>query len=308
MIHLVFTCAFRPLLFLLLGGHLLLHNVPHSTLAIRLPAERRSFDWEDLIDQETAAEKRLTALHERARARERELDFLTALDRNTREPRVGNAPIDSLSPLNENGMVNEPRATETVTARAARLKSDASLDSFERTKRRNDTLFLMIVGSCSVIGTVGLIAAAVFWFNIQKRAEAATDHDYPSYGMSGMNPNGSKLSSGSAISDRKLAHSAQMFHYQQQRQQMMAQEKAHLDTKPLHSEESDEDAPGVGDYTVYECPGLAPTGEMEVRNPLFAEPESSSISPASMPYNTTTGHHLATSTPITTPSTEKSSS
>ena len=80
------------------------------------------------------------------------------------------------------------------------------------------------------------------------------------------------------MSDRKLAQSAQMFHYQQQRQQMMAQEKyarrprrsmsfmstsrAHLDTKPLHSDDSDEDAPGVGDYTVYECPGLAPVSQV----------------------------------------------
>ncbi|XP_012884797.1 PREDICTED: neural proliferation differentiation and control protein 1 [Dipodomys ordii] len=31
------------------------------------------------------------------------------------------------------------------------------------------------------------------------------------------------------------------------------------------SDEENED----GDFTVYECPGLAPTGEMEVRNPLF---------------------------------------
>jgi hypothetical protein len=26
-----------------------------------------------------------------------------------------------------------------------------------------------------------------------------------------------------------------------------------------------------GDYTVYECPGLAPTGEIEVKNPLFED-------------------------------------
>ncbi|XP_060126086.1 neural proliferation differentiation and control protein 1-like [Zootoca vivipara] len=31
------------------------------------------------------------------------------------------------------------------------------------------------------------------------------------------------------------------------------------------SDEENED----GDFTVYECPGLAPTGEMEVKNPLF---------------------------------------
>jgi hypothetical protein len=78
------------------------------------------------------------------------------------------------------------------------------------------------------------------------------------------------------MSDRKLAQSAQMFHYQQQRQQMMAQEKYklfilfyflftlfffrnQLDAKPVHSDDSDDDeAPTGGDYTVYECPGLAP--------------------------------------------------
>lgn len=38
--------------------------------------------------------------------------------------------------------------------------------------------------------------------------------------------------------------------------------------KELDSASSDEEN-GDGDFTVYECPGLAPTGEMEVRNPLF---------------------------------------
>ncbi len=34
--------------------------------------------------------------------------------------------------------------------------------------------------------------------------------------------------------------------------------RAHLDTKPVNSDDSDDEAPGGGDYTVYECPGLAP--------------------------------------------------
>jgi hypothetical protein len=34
--------------------------------------------------------------------------------------------------------------------------------------------------------------------------------------------------------------------------------RAHLDAKPAHSDDSDDEAPGGGDYTVYECPGLAP--------------------------------------------------
>ncbi len=67
----------------------------------------------------------------------------------------------------------------------------------------------------------------LFSFNrIQKRAAAAADAaEYPSYGVTGPNSSGSKISPSSTMSDRKLAQSAQMFHYQQQRQQMMAQEK-----------------------------------------------------------------------------------
>jgi hypothetical protein len=34
--------------------------------------------------------------------------------------------------------------------------------------------------------------------------------------------------------------------------------RASLDAKPVHSDDSDDEAPGGGDYTVYECPGLAP--------------------------------------------------
>lgn len=31
-----------------------------------------------------------------------------------------------------------------------------------------------------------------------------------------------------------------------------------LDAKANNSDDSDDEAPGGGDYTVYECPGLAP--------------------------------------------------
>jgi hypothetical protein len=107
------------------------------------------------------------------------------------------------------------------------------------------------------------------------------------------------------MSDRKLAQSAQMFHYQQQRQQIMAQEKAHLDAKPVHSDDSEDEAPEGGDYTVYECPGLAPTGEMEVRNPLFAEHDPSMISPTSSSHPTNNIHYPQSSI-SSSPSKEKS--
>lgn len=70
-----------------------------------------------------------------------------------------------------------------------------------------------------------------FACRIQKRAEAAIESDYPSYGFAGGHDGRSKATTNNTMSDRKLARSAQMYHYQQQRQQMMAQEKWGLDMR-----------------------------------------------------------------------------
>jgi len=270
-----------------------------------------SFDWEALLDKEAAATKRRITVNELLPPSLGRLDeqyLLNELIKNKLNDESDiPASIDKFQPNNEH-FPEEPWIADGTTGRAERLQSNAALNSIERKKRRNDTLFIVIVGTCCVVGIVGLIAAAVFWYTIQKRAEAAKDADYPSYGVTGPISSGSKISPSSTMSDRKLAQSAQMFHYQQQRQQMMAQEKAHLDAKPANSDDSDDEAPAGGDYTVYECPGLAPTGEMEVRNPLFAEPDSSLISATSSSHPTTNSHYpqLSTSISSSSPPKEKS--
>lgn len=70
-----------------------------------------------------------------------------------------------------------------------------------------------------------------------------------------------------AEGDRKLAHSAQMYHYQHQKQQMLAVELAngHLRGSEDGSESDAEEA----DFTVYECPDVTEAGNLEVKNPLF---------------------------------------
>lgn len=59
--------------------------------------------------------------------------------------------------------------------------------------------------------------------------------------------------------DRRLAHSAQMYHYQHQKQQIIAMENQTNGERngSLSDVETDEENE-EGDYTVYECPGLAP--------------------------------------------------
>ncbi|CAH2103537.1 unnamed protein product [Euphydryas editha] len=120
--------------------------------------------------------------------------------------------------------------------------------------------------------TMAVIGFAVGWYTLSRKAKAAADVDYPAYGVTGPTVDSS--------GDRKLAQSAHMYHYQHQKQQIIAMERNGMDHRnasvsdPESEEENEE-----GDYTVYECPGFATTGDMEVKNPLFKE-ESTPATPA----------------------------
>ncbi|KAL8578922.1 hypothetical protein ACOMHN_001884 [Nucella lapillus] len=148
--------------------------------------------------------------------------------------------------------------------------------------------FIMIVAGCTVLAAVGVVGAGVCWYKYNRGVKSASVVDYPAYGVTG--PTGKEQAVPSP-GDRKLAQSAQMYHYQHQKQQMIAMEKsmyhyqhqkqqmiamekANGSMKHDASDEESEEDNVEGDYTVYECPGLAPTGEMEVKNPLFRGDET----------------------------------
>ncbi|XP_026859493.2 neural proliferation differentiation and control protein 1a [Electrophorus electricus] len=125
-----------------------------------------------------------------------------------------------------------------------------------------DSLLILITSVCIIMGTVAIILAIVCWVRLQKEAHLAEKVDYPAF------PGAVASSRNISPGDKNLAHSAQMYHYQHQKQQMLSLEKNKSETKLSESGVSDEENE-EGDFTVYECPGLAPTGEMEVKNPLF---------------------------------------
>lgn len=60
----------------------------------------------------------------------------------------------------------------------------------------------------------------IIFCRLHKNAKAASEVDYPAKERVGPGPG-----------DRKLAQSAQMYHYQHQKQQMIAMEKCVLETK-----------------------------------------------------------------------------
>ncbi|NXW56193.1 NPDC1 protein, partial [Eurystomus gularis] len=134
----------------------------------------------------------------------------------------------------------------------------------------NDDVVLGLIVVCTVAGISALIVAAVCWCRLQKEVRLAQKADYSAQRAPSPLPY-DKISPG----DKTLAQSAQMYHYQHQKQQMLSMEKHKEEPKLPDSASSDEENED-GDFTVYECPGLAPTGEMEVRNPLF---DDSSLHP-----------------------------
>ncbi|KAK8387699.1 hypothetical protein O3P69_018300 [Scylla paramamosain] len=128
----------------------------------------------------------------------------------------------------------------------------------------SDVYFTAVLAGSTAMAVCAVVGAGICWYRLNKSHRAAQDAEYPAYGVTG--PNKDLSPSG----DRKLAQSAHMYHYQHQKQQMIALEKSsggerHGSTSDVDSEEDGEE----NEYTVYECPGLAPTGEMEVKNPLF---------------------------------------
>lgn len=125
----------------------------------------------------------------------------------------------------------------------------------------NDHVFIILTSAFIVGGSLALVVAGACWVRLQKSVRPTQKVDYPAYGLM------TTQTFDNMPGDKKLAHSAQMYHYQHQKQQMLSLEKEgpKVPDSGASTDEENED----GDFTVYECPGLAPTGEMEVKNPLF---------------------------------------
>ncbi|NXM01672.1 NPDC1 protein, partial [Tyrannus savana] len=166
----------------------------------------------------------------------------------------------------------QPGPTGTAAAATLPTTATAQKNPVEASPiPANDNMVLGLIVVCTVAGISALIVAAVCWCRLQKEVRLAQKADYSTQRVASPLPY-DKISPG----DKTLAQSAQMYHYQHQKQQMISLEKHKEEPKLPDSASSDEENED-GDFTVYECPGLAPTGEMEVRNPLF---DDSSLHPS----------------------------
>ncbi|KAF7493714.1 Neural proliferation differentiation and control protein 1 [Sarcoptes scabiei] len=180
----------------------------------------------------------------------------------------------------------------------------------------SDFYFIALVACVSAVAIFSVIGAGYCFYRVQQNNKAAADVDFPSYGVigpakrfdSGVNNITDTKPSPTSVSpsnDRKLVQSAQIYHYHHQKQQMISTEKnptipkANNGGSDIESDEENE----YGEYTVYECPGLAPTGEMEIKNPLFQDDITPMSSPPVNSGNVSSGGGGADSSKNSTPKT-----
>jgi len=143
----------------------------------------------------------------------------------------------------------------------------------------NDVVFIAVIAAFCAAAVVGIIVAIICCCRMRKSAKDSSEFDYTSYDTKAPPPSYPSSVKPPSM-DRKLAQSAQMFHYQHQKQQMLEMEKAQEIAAKSDDEATSDEETADSHYTVYECPGLANTGEMEVRNPLYSEsPLPPSVSP-----------------------------
>lgn len=205
-----------------------------------------------------------------------EIDFLSAIIREQRPESYSSAPSSQeiiSKQFEEHGYTHRASSVEQPPTQSVLLTSIASPTPRNHTAAlsnpiilhspSNDHVFIIMSSVVIVGGSLALVVALACWVRFQKCVHISQKVDYPSSGLM------SAQAFENLLGDKKLAHSAQMYHYQHQKQQMLSLKKHRVEPKVPDSAASTDEENEDGDFTVYECPGLAPTGEMEVKNPLF---------------------------------------
>uniref|UniRef100_A0AC35TNT9 Neural proliferation differentiation and control protein 1-like n=1 Tax=Rhabditophanes sp. KR3021 TaxID=114890 RepID=A0AC35TNT9_9BILA len=122
-----------------------------------------------------------------------------------------------------------------------------------------------------VVGTV----SAGSYLRKSYGSQHADFSDFTRYspGGPGRDKKGKKYMNGHGIEagDEKLAYKAQLQHYQQAKQKIIYGDDVVGAVIPgVDCEEHSDDETDVeNNYSVYECPGLAPTGDIQITNPNF---------------------------------------
>ncbi|CAI5454524.1 unnamed protein product [Caenorhabditis angaria] len=146
------------------------------------------------------------------------------------------------------------KSSQVFDKRAPMLQQQKSHTSF------SSSLLLLAVGTVMSVGLVGTVAGGAYY--LKRRNETPDDGEYAPYAGTGPGFKKNKGNQG----DETLAYKAQLHQYQQAKQKIICGE----DAPGMIESDGEDGADEENNFSVYECPGLAPTGDIEVCNPNFA--------------------------------------
>lgn len=133
---------------------------------------------------------------------------------------------------------------------------------------------------------VGIIAGVVGGMYYYKHVRAARVDDpfneFTRYSPSGPSKDKLKKSAKAAAGaqgfsqtgDDALAYKAQLQHYQQQKQKILGMPAGGTSGNDTLSDNEEDTDELEHNFSVFECPGLAPTGDVEIQNPNFVGDEN----------------------------------
>ncbi|KAI6191516.1 Protein cab-1 [Aphelenchoides bicaudatus] len=133
----------------------------------------------------------------------------------------------------------------------------------------NNVMFIVAVTVCSVVVIAGVVGGAYHFNNMRKRREDAFD-DFTRYSPAGP---GRELRRGRGFAgspviesiDDSLAKQAHLHHYEQTKQKIIGSDGFNDD----QSDKSDDEELEDNNFSIYECPGMSGSGDLEVKNPNF---------------------------------------
>lgn len=158
-----------------------------------------------------------------------------------------------------------------------------------------NVIFVAFVTMCCVFSVVGVVGGMYYYNHIRTNREDPFD-DFTRYSPAG--PGRDKLKKGGGgggrglppafggfeKGDESLAYKAQLHHYQQTKQKIIGEQGTIVgggcDPDDASDKSDDDEADLEHNFSVYECPGLAPTGDIEVQNPNFVESPTTQKKPS----------------------------
>ncbi|VDM42559.1 unnamed protein product [Toxocara canis] len=205
---------------------------------------------------------------DRAKAMEIELANLEATGKPMSAQKKGQSEfVEFVEPKSAQQLKTLETLEKRVPAEQAAPRSSTLIHT-------GNLLFIAVATVCVVAAVAGVTGGAYYYnvygfcsisalLKIRVQQAAAERSDFTHYAPAGPGKEKKKKRG-----DESLAYKAQLHHYQQTKQKIISGEElgAGMPDNDETSEASDDEG---NNFSVYECPGLAPTGDIEVQNPNF---------------------------------------